>query len=234
MPRKIKVVRKDADEPDEFISTSSRVFAYLKKNYRMAASAGGAVVLLVLITAGWNYYRAGQERAARNDLNQAVALYSMAASPQGDTSPDQRYREALDGFNALVEQYPGTASAVEALFYLGESSYRMREYDKAIDYYTRFIDRSGSGNYLRSFALEGLGYCHEDKGDYTKAIDFYRRALEEHGNGVPDLLHIAIGRCYEALQDKGAALDSYKKVTADTSPSLLLSVARDRIAVLAP
>jgi tetratricopeptide (TPR) repeat protein len=234
MPRKIKVVRKDINEPDEFISTSSLVFGYLKSNYRMVASVTGAVVLLVLITIGWYYYRAGKERVARNDLNQAVSLYNMTASAQGDTAADQRYREALAGFTALVENYPDTGSAVEALFYLGESSFQVKEYDKAIDYYTRFLDQSSAGNYLECFALEGLGYCYEEKGDYLKAIEFYKRALEVQSNAVADLLHLAIARCYDAVHDSGAALDHYKKVTTDKSPSLLLTIARDRITALTP
>lgn len=234
MPRKIKVIRKEAEEPDEFISTSSQVFGYIRNNYRMVAPAAAALVLLVLITVGWYYYRAGKERAARNDLNQAVALYTMTAAPQGDTPPDQRYREALGAFTALVEQYGGTASAEEALFYLGESSYRLKEYDTAIDYYTRFIEQSSSGNHLQCFALEGLGYCYEEKGDYPKAIEYYKRAVGAQTSTVADLLNLAIARCYDALEDKAAALDYYKKVTSDTSPSLLLTIARDRISALTP
>jgi len=234
MPRKIKVMRKDVKEPDEFISTSSLVFAYLRNNYRMLAPVAGAVVLLVLITIGWYYYRAGKERAARNDLNQAVTIYHLTASAQANQPPDQRHREALERFNALAESYPGTASAVQALFYLGESSYHVKEYDKAIDYYTRFIDQSGTGNYLQCFALEGLGYCYEEKADYLKALDFYKRALEMQNNAVADLLNLAIARCYEALDDRANALDHYKKVTTDTSASLLLTIARDRITALTP
>jgi len=119
---------------------------------------------------------------------------------------------------------------VNALFYLGESSYRLKEYDKAIDFYTRFISRSRPGNYLRCYAYEGLGYCHEEKQDYAAAVEGYGRSLQEQSNSLPDLLYVAIARCYEALNDKTKALDYYKKVTGDKKGSVLLTIAADRIA----
>jgi len=234
MPRKIKVQRKDLNEPDEFISTSSRVMAYVKARYRLLAPAAGAVLLLVLIAVVWYYYRAGREQDARESFHQAVALYQAAGPAETDRPSDQKYRDALAQFSAVEEKYPGTESGVNALFYLGESSYRLKEYDKAIDFYTRFISRSRPGNYLRGYAYEGLGYCHEEKQDYAKAVECYGRALQEQSNALPDLLYVAIARCYEALNDKTKALDYYKKVTGDKKGSVLLTIAADRIASLAP
>ncbi len=151
-----------------------------------------------------------------------------------DRPSDQKYRDALAQFSAIEEKYPGTDSGVNALFYLGESSYRLKEYDKAIDFYTRFISRSRPGNYLRCYAYEGLGYCHEEKQDYATAVECYGRSLQEQSNALPDLLYVAIARCYEALNDKTKALDYYKKVTGDKKGSVLLTIAADRIASLAP
>ena len=46
MPRKIKVVKQKATEPDEFISTSSIVLDYIKNNY---VAMGGAVAVLLVV-----------------------------------------------------------------------------------------------------------------------------------------------------------------------------------------
>jgi tetratricopeptide (TPR) repeat protein len=234
MPRKIKVQRNDVKEPDEFISTTSRIMAYAKKRYRMLAPVAGAVILLVLIAVVWYYYQAGRERVARESFNQAVALYQAEGAPGAEKPSDQKYREALTQFTSLEENSRGTESGVKALFYLGEISYHLREYDRAIDYYNNFISRSRSGHYLRCFAYEGLGYCYEEKLEYAKAIDFYKQALSEPSPALPDLLCGAIARCYEALNDKANALAYYKKITADTSGSILLTIAGDRVKALAP
>lgn len=233
MPRKIKVQRKGVTEPDEFISTSSRAMAYMRKNYRMLVPVAGAVLVLLLIIVVWYYYRAGRERVARESFNQAVALYQAEEQAEAEKPSDQRYREALTRFISLEENYRGTESGVKALFYMGESSYHLREYDKAIDCYTRFLSRSRAGNYLRYFAYEGLGYCHEEKQDYAKAIGYYQQALQEQSATMPDLLYSAIARCYESLNDTAKALEYYKRVTGDTKGSVLLSIAADRMTALA-
>jgi tetratricopeptide (TPR) repeat protein len=234
MPRKIKVQRKGVTEPDEFISTTSRATAYVRKNYRLLAPVAGAVLVLVLITVIWSYYRAGRDRAARESFNQAIALYQTEGRGGTENPSDQTYREALTRFTALADSYGSTESGVAALFYLGESAYHLLDYDKAIDYYNRFISRSRPGNYVRCFAYEGLGYCYEEKQDYAKAVDCYKRAIAEPSPAVPDLLYSAVARCYEALNDKATALDYYKKITADTSGSVLLTIAGDRMRALAP
>lgn len=234
MPRKIKVQRKDVTEPDEFISTTSRATAYVKNNYRVLFPIAGAVLVLVLITVIWSYYRSGRERAAREAFNQAVTLYQSGGSGGAEQPSDQTYREALTRFTALADDYGSTASAVTALFYLGESSYHLRDYDKAIEYYNRFLSRSRPGHYLRCFAYEGLGYCYEEKQGYAKAVDFYKQALAEPSPAVPDLLYGAVARCYEALNDKANALDYYKKIGAAASGSVLLTVAGDRLRALTP
>jgi tetratricopeptide (TPR) repeat protein len=234
MPRKIKVQRKDVTEPDEFISTTSRATVYVRNNYRVLIPVAGAVLVLVLITVIWSYYRAGRERSAREVFNQAVALYQTEGRGKAEQPSDQTYREALTRFTALADSYGSTTAGMAALFYLGESSYHLRDYDKAIEYYNRFISRSRPGSYLRCFAYEGLGYCYEEKQDYAKAVDFYKRALAEPSPAVPDLLYGAVARCYDALNDKANALEYYKKIATDARGSMLLTIAGDRLRALSP
>jgi TolA-binding protein len=45
---------------------------------------------------------------------------------------DQQYQKAITSLNAYLSSYPQSARAQEARFYLAESNYRLREYDKAL------------------------------------------------------------------------------------------------------
>jgi len=83
MPRKIKVHRKDLNEPDEFISTSSRVMAYVKARYQLLVPAAGAVLLLLLIAVVWYYYRAGREQDAGNRLIRRLRSIRRRAGGDG-------------------------------------------------------------------------------------------------------------------------------------------------------
>lgn len=48
---------------------------------------------------------------------------------------DQQYQKAISGLNAFLTSYPTTAKAMEAKYYIAESHYRLREYDKALPIY---------------------------------------------------------------------------------------------------
>ena len=48
---------------------------------------------------------------------------------------DQQYQKAIGSLNAFLRGYPQTSRAQEANYYIAESHYRLREYDKALPIY---------------------------------------------------------------------------------------------------
>ncbi len=141
MPRKIKVPKKKANKPDEFISTSSVVVEYVKNNYRALMSGAIIGLVLFLIVFGWLYYTRGKEKEAVNLYNQAKRIYQSDPRIQEENqSRGEVYRTSLDKFQEVYTNYPTTASATAAALYLGNCYYRLKEYDKAIEYYMHFID----------------------------------------------------------------------------------------------
>jgi tetratricopeptide (TPR) repeat protein len=233
MPRKIKVAKKKANEPDEFISTSSVIVDYVKNNYRVLINGAVIVLVLFLILFGWFYYTRGREKDALNLYNQAKRIYQSGTRIQQDNLPrGEVYRSALEKFEEVYNNYSDTASATAASLYLGDCYYHLKEYDKAIDYYMHFIDTSGKNDYLRCFAFEGLGYCYEEQGNYQKALDYYKASLQASTGAIKELLYLNVARCYEALNDRINALEFYKKVVDGQSSSLFLTLARDKIVLL--
>ena len=233
MPRKIKVPKKKANEPDEFISTSSVVVEYVKNNYRTLMSGAAIGLVLFLIVFGWLYYTRGKEKEAVNLYNQAKRIYQSGPRIQKENQPrGEVYRTSLEKFEEVYNNYPNTASATAASLYLGDCYYHLKEYDKAIEYYMHFIDTSEKSDYLRCFAFEGLGYCYEEQGNYQKALEYYQESIKESAGAIKELLYLNVARCYEALQDKTNALEFYKKAVDGQSNSLFATLARDKIALL--
>ena len=229
MPRKIKVTRQKATEPDEFISTSSSIFDYVKNNYVTIAGAAGIVLVVALITLGWYYYSSEREREALNIFNKAKQMYQQSAANQTNNQPQTDfYHPALEQFEEVVTTYSGTSSAVSSLLYIGDCYYHLKDYDKAIDSYMRFLNTAGKDDYLRQFAYEGLGYCQEEKGDHEKALDFFKQSLSEPHCAIKNLLYLNVARCYEALEDNTAALEYYNKAGGDESNSLFFELAQER------
>lgn len=233
MPRKIKVAKKKANEPDEFISTSSVVVEYVKNNYRTLMSGAAIGLVLFLIVSGWLYYTRGKEKEAVNLYNQAKRIYQSDPRIQKENQPrGEVYRASLEKFEEVYNKYPNTASATASALYLGDCYYHLKEYDKAIEYYRHFIDTSEKSDYVRCFALEGLGYCYEEQGNHQKALEYYQESIKESAGAIKELLYLNVARCYEALQDKTNALEFYKKAVDGQSNSLFATLARDKIALL--
>ena len=132
----------------------------------------------------------------------------------------------------IHENYAGTASGKKALFYMAECYYRLGDFDKATEYYTQFIDKSRKGDYLISFAYEGLGYCYEGKGGFEKALDYYKKSMEQKTLDIRKMEYINIARCYEALNDKTKALEYYKKLENEQSDSLIAELVQDKVNTL--
>ncbi len=233
MPRKIKVVKQKATEPDEFISTSSIVFGYIKNNYVAIGSAAAVVLVLVIIIFGLAYYSREREQEALDLFNQAKLMYQQSTTAQSNQqAPTPLYSQALEEFKEVVENYSHATSATTSLLYMGDCYYHLKDYDNAIDHYMRFINTADKDDYLRQFAFEGLGYCYEEKGDYEKALDYYKQSLNEGNCAIKNLLYLNIARCYEALQDNASALEYYKKAGGDETNSPFFTLAQEKVAAL--
>ena len=231
MPRKIKVVKQKATEPDEFISTSSRVLDYIKNNYVAIGSAVAVILVVVIIIFGLGYYSREREKEALDLFAQAKQMYQQSTSAQTNQQPPTPlYSQALEKFKEVVENYSHATSATTSLLYMGDCYYHLKDYDKAIDHYMRFLNTSDKDNYLRQFAFEGLGYCYEEKGDHEKALDYFKQSLNEGNCAIQNLLYLNIARCYEALKDNTSALEYYKKAGGDESNSPFFTLAQDKVA----
>ncbi|HEY3404808.1 MAG TPA: tetratricopeptide repeat protein [Ohtaekwangia sp.] len=86
---------------------------------------------------------------------------------------DQQYQKSITSFNSFLATYPETAKAREARFYIAESHYRLRDFEKALPVYTELgndmtFENSGK-------AIARLAEIEFKKGNYERAIINYHR-----------------------------------------------------------
>lgn len=86
---------------------------------------------------------------------------------------DQQYQKAITSFNSFLASYPETAKAKESQFYIGESYYRLREFDKALPIYA---DLGNDMTFdMSSKAVARVAEIEFKKGNYERAIVTYHR-----------------------------------------------------------
>jgi len=91
-----------------------------------------------------------------------------------------RYAEAAQAFNGFLASYPGSSYADNASYWLGETYYVTRDFDRALATFQGLTENypnspKASDSYLKT------GYIYYEKKDWPAA----RQALEEVVNGYP-------------------------------------------------
>jgi tetratricopeptide (TPR) repeat protein len=86
---------------------------------------------------------------------------------------DQQYAKALAALNTFINSYPQSAKNQEARYYIAESHYRLREFDKALSIY---IDLSKDPNFQFGSRVVGrLSEIQFKSGKYDDAIRYFHR-----------------------------------------------------------
>ncbi len=79
-----------------------------------------------------------------------------------------RYQEAVTVFRQFLAAYPSSSLAANAQYWLGESHYVLRNFERAIDEFSTVIDRYPSSTKIADAKLK-IGYCQYELGRWQDA-----------------------------------------------------------------
>ena len=108
------------------------------------------------------------ESSARVPSEEEIYSRAKQAYDQGNTA------QARKGFEELIQRYPSSANADNAQFWIGETFFREKSYEKAILEYQKVIEKYPKGNKVPG-ALLKQGYAFLALGDKVNS----RLILEE-------------------------------------------------------
>lgn len=143
--------------------------------------------------AGEAILRAGDAQFNSQDFAKAVEKYTalLAAPATPEAEENARYRlaityhnmkergKAAEQYQALLEKFPASRYAAQALFHLGEFQLRdQKDALKAIESYQAALDKS-PGPELSALALRGLALARYERKDYEMAADQFLRLIRE-------------------------------------------------------
>jgi len=234
LTKKIKVTKKKAWKgPDEFVSTSTSVFEYVLENQKKILKFAVGALVAVLIVTGWRLYSQRVEKKASDSYYQAVGYYNVDENTEKPaTKGEDRYTLTLSKLKEIIKEYPRTDIASKAFLYAGHVHYKIGDFDESIKSYRSFLDKVSADDPLRGFALDGLGYAYEAKGDYKNAMIYFLKFLDDKENPLSRMGYFNIGRCHEELEEKDQAVEAYRQAVAAYPNSGYSTLARERIKVL--
>ncbi len=98
-----------------------------------------------------------------------------------------RYKKSLKAFRQFLQKYPNGRYADNAQYWLAESNYVSRFFDKAIVEFNKVIDLFPASPKVADARLK-LGYCYYEKGQWNKAKQtFIQVARDYQGSSVARL-----------------------------------------------
>jgi predicted negative regulator of RcsB-dependent stress response len=202
-----KNTKKELIRPDSFQLALTRTAEFISENKSKIYIGSGVIVLILLISAGWYFYRTNQE-------NNAQMLYTKAhiATLKGRLAGGQMDESALKLYQDVISKYPGTKAAFMANYRRANHYYRMNDIESSIMAYQSFIKVTSADSELSTLAHIGLGYCYESKKDFKNALESFENAANTKSSDNFESINLRnIARIHEELNNREKAIEYYQK-----------------------
>ncbi len=235
MPKQ-KVTRKQLlKEPDEFLSTSVRVYGLLKQ-YSGWVTAGILAIFVAGVGVwGWGIYQDRREGQAMAVHAEAYQMFRKAADQFGEAASRDQMDKAVERFQSVIQRFDGTQAAWLAHLYRGHGCYALGRYDEAIHDYEAALNGAARGaEEIRALAMEGLGYTRMAKGDPEGGLSAFQRLKEHGGLAFQRTAKWNMARCYERLGKIQEAVELYKELERSLPNPVQRELAKSKVLELAP
>jgi len=224
-----KMDKRDLERPDAFQEAMGKAVAFAAENRQKLYAAAGALVIVIALTGGYFFYSASREKDA-DRLYFDARVRALKADPMGTGSAAP---EIAGAFAEVVERYPSSDAAQSARYQLGSLTFNAGDYDRSIQLYREFIDKAGGKDIRTIYAWFGIGYAHEAKKEYEKALEAFNRvAAMQPGDVHEGIGYRNIARIHEEMNDRGKALEYYRKALEKTKDPSASTILKRKIAQL--
>lgn len=209
------------------------VLATFIANNRVPFMVIAAVVVVLVIGVGiYTYVHQNRVEQSAAAAEQMQSLFSDWQATEDDQKSELAEEITATG-NTTIDKFSGMYAAARARLVLGRLAYAQEEYSAAVEHFTALADTQPK-SYLAPVALMHAAAAQEKSGEYENAIASYQRVREKYADSFPEVSHalFSIGRLYEQIEDRDAALQAYNEVVDEFSSSNWTNLARDRIIYL--
>ncbi len=221
---------------DTLDKTASKSEQWIEKNrYSLFYSLLG-VVAVIFIYFGYNkYIIAPNEIKASEEIAFSIKYFNEAfeVSSGIDSLLNLGLEGADDklGFIDIADSYKGTKTANLANYYAGISYLKMKEYDKAIEYLSKF---QSDDKMLSPISIGAIGDAFSEIDQLEESLEFYELAANNNNNNftAPLFLFKAGQIAYELkMYDKAEKLftkikEKYSKSDQGNNIDLYISKAK--------
>jgi predicted negative regulator of RcsB-dependent stress response len=224
-----RLSRKEIRQPDQFVSLSVQIAAWIKAHTVFLIYGIGVVAVAATLMTGWWAWQKHREQQAD------IAFYEATKFMR---TPSANRLKAVDPLQKLVSDYRGTAATALAYWYLGHLYFEGENYPAALTAYRQAQQRLSKAAQPLMVALATLdvAYAQEASGACDPdAIMGFEAVLQLPAHWLRGEAYLGIGRCHEKTGASRKAVAVYERALSDRAiDEVTRQMISERLALLQP
>ena len=125
---------------------------------------------------------------------------------------NEQYRQALEDYSRLPEDFPKSELRADALFKIGESRFKLEQYQEALEAYQEA--RSGQFSPGQRYQIEmRIGECYQKLGRFQEALETFDGLArsDRYVDSLPKI-QLRISEVYYRMGDSTRAIERYEDI----------------------
>jgi tetratricopeptide (TPR) repeat protein len=222
----VKKTRKELlKEPDEFITLSSRLLAFVATHKDALVYALYAVILAAVAFSAYVWYSGRQEAAAADQLRQALAKYERL---RAETSPAKAVQEVGEDFRRLLSSYGNSSNGNIGRLLYANLCYEIGDFKQAAELYRDSLPRFTDDPLMLFQIKRSLGYAYEGLKDYATAVNYFEQALSAAEKNLEDDVLFHLGDLYFRLGNPQKSAEAFNRLLTEHKGSIYVDMVRER------
>jgi tetratricopeptide (TPR) repeat protein len=227
MAKRRKKTRKELlNEPDEFLTISSKLIKLAIEHKTHLSYALGVILVLAVIISGIRFFSIRAENNASALLDKSLSKYN---SIKAEKKPDEVYSEVSADFQFILNKYNGKESAKLARLIFANICYNAGKYKQAIELYKTTLMDFAKYPVIRNQILSNLGYAYEQEEDYSNAVGYFEKVSSAPESIMRDEALYHLGRLYDKLGENEKSREAYNKILTDHQDFIYIDLVKERM-----
>jgi len=223
-----RLSRKELRQPDQFVSLSVQIAAWIKAHTVLLLYGIGLVVVAATLMTGWWAWQKHREQQA------GIALYEATKFMR---TPSNRSK-AVEQLQKFVSDYKGTAATALAYWHLGHLYFEGENYPAALTAYRQAQQRLSKADQPLMVALVTLDVAYAQEASGTcdpDAITSFEAVLQLPAHWLRGEAYLGVGRCHEKTGASHKAVAIYERALSDRAiDEVSRQMISERLALLQP
>ena len=217
--------KRQLEEPDKFISFSTKTAGFLAKYKALLLSVVSAIIVIMIAISSFYFYSNRAESKASVMLTNTLAKYENIKNEHG---PVKARQEVANDFNQIIENRWGKESAKIARVMYANICYTAGDFDTATELYNKALFDFENNPFVKNLILSSIAYSQEGKKDYNAAAKYLEMIMSGSDDANKDETLFNLGRLYAVIGNRDKSIEAFNKIISDYKNSSYLELVKEK------